>query len=697
MHSRRFPRKFANIWSRCLIPCVSSGLLVAATARPQLVRAQDEAIVDRIASLLVVEDARRFDLGVLSDGARAADPTVRRRAALAIGRIAAPEGLPLLLELLADPDSTVQGDAVFALGLLRDTAAVQPLRQQLGAAGAGPTPAVALEAVTALAKIGGPAGAAVLDELLRQSTVAVLGAADPPGSAVRAALEAWRLGPDAPVATLIQLAGAGNVLVRRAALYSLARLRAPAAGSVMLTGTDDVDPLARNYAVRALTASFADSAGLGREAVARVVSRLAADENPGVRIQALRALATFADSSQAGAAADRMADSDMNVRVEALATLGRLGGPDARRVLAEAADLEHPDFAIGRQGLLGLARVDRTVGIRRVAAWITSLDWRHRLVGSEALGILGGDTALTWLEAMLDEADARVVAGAFATLIRADSVAAAEWARALLQRGDPVVRTLAANHIARAPVLADLELLAQAYQRAQDDPMPDAAIAAVEALGALSRLGPSQSFAVEDRFVARVSSCDDYLVRQAAAQSLPAAARRWGPAYPVETGRTLEDYREIVRRLVLPSEREGRRPVLVVESELGDFTITLFPEDAPLTVNALLELVDRGYFIGTRFHRVVPDFVIQDGDPRGDGWGGPGFAIRDEVNRRRYGVGTVGMALSGPNTGGSQFFVTVSPQPHLDGTYTVVGTVGEGLEIATRITQGSRIRTIRRR
>jgi cyclophilin family peptidyl-prolyl cis-trans isomerase/HEAT repeat protein len=658
--------------------------------------AQDEAIVDQVASLLAVEDARRFDLAALSDGARAADAAVRRRAALTIGRLAAPEGLPLLLELLADPDSTVQVNAAFALGLLRDTVAVQPLRQQLGTAGAGPTPELALEVVTALAKIGGPAGAAVLDELLRQNLVAVIGN-DPPGSAMRAALEAWRLGQDAPVATLTQLAGAGNVLVRRAALYTLARLRAPAAGSVFLTATDDADPLARNYAVRALTASFADSAGLGREAVARVVERLVADENPGVRVQALRTLATYADSSYARVAADRMADGDMNVRVEALATLGHLGGADARRILGEAANVDQPDFAIGRQGLLGLARVDRTVGIRRTAAWITSLDWRQRLVGAEALGMLGGDTALTWLETLLDEPDGRVIAAAFGTLMRADSVAAGDWARALLRRADPVVRTLAANQIARAPVLADLELLEQAYQRAQDDPIPDAAIAAVEALGALSRLGSSQAFAVEDRFVARVPTCDDYLVREAAARSLPAAARVWGPAFPVETARTLEDYREIARRLILPAEREGRRPALVVESERGDFTVTLFAEDAPLTVNALLELVDRGYFIGTRFHRVVPDFVIQDGDPRGDGWGGPGFAIRDEVNPRRYGVGTVGMALSGPNTGGSQFFMTLSPQPHLDGTYTVFGAVGEGLEIATRITQGDRIRTIRRR
>jgi cyclophilin family peptidyl-prolyl cis-trans isomerase len=136
---------------------------------------------------------------------------------------------------------------------------------------------------------------------------------------------------------------------------------------------------------------------------------------------------------------------------------------------------------------------------------------------------------------------------------------------------------------------------------------------------------------------------------------------------------------------------------LVIETDRGDIVITLYAADAPVTVNAMLELTDRGYFNGGAWHRVVPNFVIQDGDPRGDGWGGPGFSLRDEVNRRRYLGGTVGMALSGPDTGGSQFFITLGQQPHLDGTYTVIGRVESGMEYVDRITQGDAIRIIRRR
>lgn len=117
----------------------------------------------------------------------------------------------------------------------------------------------------------------------------------------------------------------------------------------------------------------------------------------------------------------------------------------------------------------------------------------------------------------------------------------------------------------------------------------------------------------------------------------------------------------------------------------------LFASDAPLTVYNLMSLADDGYFDGQLFHRVVPNFVVQAGDPRGDGNGGPGYAIRDELNRHRYLRGTLGMALSGPDTGGSQFFVTHSPQPHLDGGYTVFGQLADGGDVLDRIVQGDRI------
>ena len=152
-------------------------------------------------------------------------------------------------------------------------------------------------------------------------------------------------------------------------------------------------------------------------------------------------------------------------------------------------------------------------------------------------------------------------------------------------------------------------------------------------------------------------------------------------------------YARQVRELVDP-DLAGRPLTATLATSRGPVTIRFYASDAPLTVANFVGLARRGYFDGSAFHRVVPNFVAQDGDPRGDGSGGPGYAIRDELNRRWYDRGAVGMALSGPDTGGSQFFLTHSPQPHLDGHYTVFGHVTAGFAALDSIVQGDRIMTV---
>jgi len=133
----------------------------------------------------------------------------------------------------------------------------------------------------------------------------------------------------------------------------------------------------------------------------------------------------------------------------------------------------------------------------------------------------------------------------------------------------------------------------------------------------------------------------------------------------------------------------------VVETDRGRFVIALRSDLAPTTVVRFAALVRDGFYDGLPFHRVVPAFVVQGGDPRGDGYGGPGWSQRCEDHRLPYERGTVGMALAGRDTGGSQFFVTVTPQPHLDARYTAFGQVVEGMEVVDRLQRGDRIRTIR--
>ncbi|MFO0634498.1 MAG: peptidylprolyl isomerase [Nannocystaceae bacterium] len=124
---------------------------------------------------------------------------------------------------------------------------------------------------------------------------------------------------------------------------------------------------------------------------------------------------------------------------------------------------------------------------------------------------------------------------------------------------------------------------------------------------------------------------------------------------------------------------------LRVHTALGPFVVAFEDAPAPIAQGALAGLARAGYFDGLRFHRVVPGFVVQGGDPRGDGYGGPGWVMPCEWSELRYERGTVGIALAGKDTGGSQFFVTHTRQPHLDGRFTVIGRVIDGMDIVDRL------------
>jgi peptidyl-prolyl cis-trans isomerase B (cyclophilin B) len=146
---------------------------------------------------------------------------------------------------------------------------------------------------------------------------------------------------------------------------------------------------------------------------------------------------------------------------------------------------------------------------------------------------------------------------------------------------------------------------------------------------------------------------------------------------------------------VLTVERD-RTYGVKIETDRGAIDLELFPEHAPVTVNNFLFLVREGFYDGVTFHRVIPDFMIQGGDPTGTGRGGPGYRFPDELagNPLRHERGVISMANAGPDTNGSQFFITHLPQPHLDGKHTVFGRVTGGMEVVDAIRQGDVIRSV---
>ena len=138
-------------------------------------------------------------------------------------------------------------------------------------------------------------------------------------------------------------------------------------------------------------------------------------------------------------------------------------------------------------------------------------------------------------------------------------------------------------------------------------------------------------------------------------------------------------------------ESIGRDQLVEMNTTKGTIRIRLARDDAPFTVASLVKLTRRGFYNGLSIHRVVPNFVVQGGDPRGDGWGGPGYAIRTEISMLRFEEGSCGIASAGRDTEGCQFFIMHSAAPHLDGRYTVFGRVVSGRDVVDRLQVGDRV------
>ncbi len=136
--------------------------------------------------------------------------------------------------------------------------------------------------------------------------------------------------------------------------------------------------------------------------------------------------------------------------------------------------------------------------------------------------------------------------------------------------------------------------------------------------------------------------------------------------------------------------------VINMETNKGAIEIALYPEHAPKTVNNFVFLAREGFYDGVSFHRVISNFMIQGGDPTGTGRGGPGYRFEDELrgNPLKHETGVLSMANAGPNTNCSQFFITHSPQPHLDGRHTVFGKVTEGMDVVNAIRQGDKMASV---
>jgi cyclophilin family peptidyl-prolyl cis-trans isomerase/HEAT repeat protein len=641
--------------------------------------------------IIELEDARTVrgvaagqDLVVLL-----ADPAarVRRNAALALGRARLAEGVEPLAALLAtEPDPEVQQIAAFALGLIGADTAAGALATALSA----PDPVVQGRAAEALGLIGHRASAPAIGEMMRAHIAAGAldgVAADDMGSPKSGPTDAVRLGAYALVrlSAYDVLASAlldGNGAVKSRwwpVAYAFQRIGDAKAAPVLLQLLNGEGPTTRAFAAR----------GLGvlkhAPAVAALVTVAgnAADPLP-VRTQAVRALGLIGDPAAAPALRAIIVQPkvDPNLQLEAVTALGALKLRSSTDLFVDLASAPWPPVRAAALG--GLARADGDTFISAISALDADAHWSVRASLAATLGELGRDRGDARLLDMLRDADQRVIPAVLTALARTALPNAGRVLEDRLRSDDAVVRTAAANGLAQLKAASAVPALAAAVALADKDSTylaRAAALAAIAALDPAAARAPLSAALADKDWAVRLRAAE--LMRGIDASADVSTIRPAPPRYSTEPP------------LAALAQLPPYSPVAYVETDKGVIQIELAVADAPRTVANFVALARRGFFNGLTWHRVVPDFVVQAGDPRGDGEGGPGYTIRDEVNERPYLRGTVGMALDWADTGGSQFFITHSPQPHLDARYTVFGHVVAGMDVVDRIAQWDAIRSVR--
>jgi len=721
-----------------ILLCIHIALSHAANAQAP------SAPKDYLISILKAEDARRYDK-TLESLLKSPNEAVRVRAALAAGRIGDETAVPALAELLEkDPSAKVREMAAFALGEIESINAADAILNALGSQ-AETRPPGSVSSVTArLVEAAGKIAAAnpkhpkaaelgtAIVKTLNDSTDALT-----TRLALTAVLRARPAGAEEVVRK--SLAHTDPAIVSDA-LNTLARMRAKNANR------DARDLLETNvHAIVRANSARVLGAAEDKEAIDILIKAATSDKDSRVRVAAIRSLSALKDPKAAEPLLKRgeilfaaykaakkpgFIPDEQNEFIEIATTLGRLlaNSGDERavnlfrefgkldqgfttevyiarlRVSPGRGDNNKPEMTSWRQ----YSTLAQVVG---EFAAIEPTTEEGRQMKIEAPAILG-PLAKAYAEADPVHDAATIKAGpdvlqAFARFKTADLD---KVARTALQNKDVQIRATAAGILAELPSSAEnVEALRNAFSSAllTDSKENDAQLAIMDALFKLDRKATASVLPIAFRH-------SDYLVRKKAFEFLnDKDAWKDGPADEIEALRKSEVGNVLLPYLpkrasklgqILNTDADYERALsrkngsvrAILTTTKGAFTIEFLPEDAPLTVDNFIKLARANYFNGLEVHRVVPNFVMQDGDPRGDGNGGPGWSIRCEINMVPYDRGAVGMALSGKDTGGSQWFVTHSPQPHLDGGYTVFGRVNEtDMKVVDRIVRGDKILSVK--
>jgi cyclophilin family peptidyl-prolyl cis-trans isomerase/HEAT repeat protein len=674
-----------------------------------------------VVTITQAEDERRWSNDLIQLLANQS-PVVRKRAALAAGRIGdegAVRSLTYVLE--RDTDTSVRAMAAFALGEIEAESGANPLITVLKNTNAPVE--IRARAIEALGKIAAALpreqearqrelGSAILDALKYELIRPVRGLPDTSVSLLGLTAALRSRPPDAGP-TIAKFLDNPNSRVRADAANALARLRLKDGLEQLRKLASNIDPIVRANALRVL--GIAEDKPSYETLLAHAVD----DRDSRVRVNAIRALAALKDPRAAGPLLKRgQSISQLNEVLEIATTLGRLlAQKDDQAAVAWLRKLNESLNHTAPEVDLAFVRIAPATYLadfgsgdqaRRKVQETILLNWRAAAGIANGLGEIAAlpasvtnksqlaATAENLLRAMLDYRNSGLNIN---TLVAVHSEYAipdvlralaafkpqdlASVARAQFNESDVIIRSTAADLLGDLPLSDEnTRALVAAWPQAANDTLNDAALSILDALG-------KQKSAAANVQIKEALKSGDALVRRRAVTILKTngVGDFSSQIGTVHTRNTVADYTRALARI-------GKNVRAVVTTSKGSFTIELLPEAAPLTVDNFVQLAQRDYFRNVTIHRVVPNFVIQDGDPRGDGNGGPGYTIRCEINEVPYDRAAVGMALSGKDTGGSQWFVTHSPQPHLDGGYTVFGRVVAGMDVVDKIVRGDVIQSV---
>jgi cyclophilin family peptidyl-prolyl cis-trans isomerase/HEAT repeat protein len=521
----------------------------------------------------------------------------------------------------------------------------------------------------------------------RDPRLAALGAADtivaqpPELDAYRLAIYALtRLKAWDALLPLVTKADGGPISTWWPVAYALGRTDDPrAVPALVALAKLPAGGYSRAFAVRGLAA-------LKRAEAAPVLIAMAEGwrADPQAGVSAVRALGPLGVPDAAPALRKLAAakDADPNIRLEAVTALGALRDTASFNLMLDL--LADPWPAMRAAALRGVQALDPDNFLTVLSGLDADPHVSVRSALADVLTKVEPEAAVARLTLMLADKDARVIPAAVGALATLKAPGLGPTLLKLLGHADVMVRAAAASALGDLKVPSAEGALAKAYRDAAKDGAYNARAAA---LGALRQYGAAAAMpvlreALADRdWAVRVRAAA--LIRELEPGADVAAAMRPAPGKPgVEYTRPV---------LVNPPVS----PHVFFETDKGTVEIELYVLDAPQACDSFLRLAREGFFTGVAIHRVVPNFVVQDGDPRGDGEGGPGYSLRDEINQQPYLRGTVGMALEWADTGGSQWFITHSPQPHLDGRYTAFGRVVEGMDVVDKLQQWDVIRRVR--